>query len=85
MRNGNASQDFLDRLRGLSSELGCTVSQLVIAWTVQQSGVCVALCGAKRPEQIKETALAMSVQLDDAALNWIDSWLLEVNSGTASS
>jgi aryl-alcohol dehydrogenase-like predicted oxidoreductase len=71
------SQNFLDRLRGVCSELGCTVSQLVIAWTIQQPGITVALCGAKRPEQIEETALAMAVQLDEGMINQIGRWLLE--------
>ncbi len=79
------SQNFLDRLRGLSSELGCTVSQLVIAWTTQQPGITVALCGAKRPEQIEETARAMSLRLEDSVMKRVDGWLLEVNSETASS
>ena len=79
------SQSFLDLLRGLSAEIGCTVSQLVIAWTIQQPGITVALCGAKRPEQIEETAQAMSVRLDDTVMIQIDRWLLEVNPGAASS
>lgn len=77
------SQDFLDRLRGLCQQLGCTVSQLVIAWTTQQPGITVALCGAKRPEQIEETAGAMSVRLEDGVMKQIDSWLSEVLSGSA--
>lgn len=79
------SQNFLDLLRGLSAEIRCTVSQLVIAWTIQQPGITVALCGAKRPEQIEETARAMSLRLDDTVMNQIDRWLLEVNPGAASS
>jgi aryl-alcohol dehydrogenase-like predicted oxidoreductase len=79
------SQNFLDRLRGLSAELGCTVSQLVIAWTIQQPGITVALCGAKRPEQIIETASSTSLQLVDTVMNRIDGWLLELNAGAASS
>ncbi len=78
------SQNFLDRLRGLSAELGCTVSQLVVAWTVQQPGITVALCGAKRPEQIEETACAMSLTIEDAVMNRIDGWLHEVNADAAS-
>jgi aryl-alcohol dehydrogenase-like predicted oxidoreductase len=73
------SQNFLDRLRSLSSELGCTVSQLVIAWTVRQPGIAVALCGAKRPEQIEETASAMALNLEDAVIQRIDGWLQEAN------
>ena len=57
------THDFLDQLRPIAEEAGITLAQLVIAWTVQQPGVTVALCGAKRPEQIEETAAAMRVAL----------------------
>ncbi|MFK7735755.1 MAG: aldo/keto reductase [Pirellulaceae bacterium] len=50
------AQDFLDTLRSIAQELQCTVSQLVLLWTVRQPGITSALCGAKRPEQIMETA-----------------------------
>ncbi|MEX0642440.1 MAG: aldo/keto reductase [Pirellulales bacterium] len=36
-----------------------TVAQLVINWTISQPGITAALCGAKRPWQIEETAGAM--------------------------
>lgn len=68
------SQDLLDRLRLLSSQLGCTVAQLVIAWTLAQPGISVALCGAKRPSQIQETAVAMSLELSAEVLRQIDAW-----------
>jgi aryl-alcohol dehydrogenase-like predicted oxidoreductase len=67
------AQDLLDQLRGIAKELDCTVAQLVIAWTLQQAGVTYALCGAKRPEQIAETARAMTLKLDASAISRIDS------------
>jgi aryl-alcohol dehydrogenase-like predicted oxidoreductase len=54
------NQDFLDVLRALSAELGRPVSQIVLNWTIQRAGITVALCGAKRPHQIRENAEAMS-------------------------
>jgi len=57
------TQDFLDQLRPLAAAVGITLAQLVVAWTIQRTGITVALCGAKRPEQIRETAAAMSVPL----------------------
>jgi aryl-alcohol dehydrogenase-like predicted oxidoreductase len=69
------SQDFLDLMRTLSRQMGCTVAQLVIAWTLAQPGICVALCGAKRPEQIRETAAAMQMRLDAEVIQQIDLWL----------
>ncbi len=69
------SQDLLDNLRRLAGELDCTVAQLVIAWTLSQTGVTVALCGAKRSYQIIETAAAMRQELSQEALVQIECWL----------
>ncbi|MGE4002529.1 MAG: aldo/keto reductase [Planctomycetaceae bacterium] len=57
------THDFVDRLKILSEEVPCTVAQLVIAWTIRQPGITAALCGAKRPDQIQETAAAMRLEL----------------------
>jgi aryl-alcohol dehydrogenase-like predicted oxidoreductase len=73
------SQDLLDKLRGLSTELGCTVAQLVVAWTIHHPSISVALCGAKRPSQIRETAQAMFLELDDATRQTIDGWIAEIS------
>jgi aryl-alcohol dehydrogenase-like predicted oxidoreductase len=62
------THDFVDRLRRIADESGVTVAQLVIAWTIQQPGITAALCGAKRPEQIRETAAAMKVRLSNDQL-----------------
>jgi aryl-alcohol dehydrogenase-like predicted oxidoreductase len=65
------NQDFIDRLReaaALSVVRGSpdpahTVAQLVVNWTFSQPGITSALCGAKRPHQIEETAGAMGWSL----------------------
>lgn len=57
------AHDVVDRLFNVSSSKGITVAQLVVAWTAAQPGIGAVLCGAKRPEQIVETAAAMSVHL----------------------
>lgn len=66
------THDFLDRLRPLAAASGRTLAQLVIAWTIQRPGITAALCGAKRPEQIRETAAAMNWQLGPELLAEID-------------
>jgi aryl-alcohol dehydrogenase-like predicted oxidoreductase len=58
------AQDLLDQLRTHALQLNCTLAQLVIAWTLCQPGITAALCGAKRPAQIAETAQAMNITLD---------------------
>jgi aryl-alcohol dehydrogenase-like predicted oxidoreductase len=57
------NQEFLDELRPLAAELGKTLAQLVVNWTIHRPGITAALCGAKRPAQIRETAGALGWQL----------------------
>ena len=71
------AQDLLDKLRQLAGDLECTVAQLVVAWTLAQPGITVALCGAKRPAQIEETAAAMRLSLSADNLAQIDGWLAQ--------
>ena len=61
----NRNQDFIDKLRPIAVEAGRSVAQLVINWTLQQPGITVALCGAKRPDQIRDNASAMEWRLSD--------------------
>ena len=46
----------LRQLTRLEQEPGVTVAEVVLNWTIQRPGITVALCGAKRPEQIRENA-----------------------------
>lgn len=66
------NQDFLDELHKAAAMSGHTVAQLVVNWTISQPGITSALCGAKRPHQIEETAAAMGWQLTDEQLRTID-------------
>jgi aryl-alcohol dehydrogenase-like predicted oxidoreductase len=71
------NQDLLDRLRAMSVRDGRTVAELVIAWTIEQPGITVALCGAKRPDQIRESAGALSFSLTPHQRAEIDAALAE--------
>lgn len=51
------------RLKSIADEAGKTVAQLTVNWTMSQPGITAVLCGAKRPEQIRETAGAMGWRL----------------------
>jgi len=66
------NQDFLDELREIAGDTGRTVAQVVINWTIRRDGVTVALCGAKREDQIRETAGAMGWELSEDHLARID-------------
>ncbi len=71
------NQDFLDRLRQIARDAGVTVAALVVHWTISQPGITSALCGAKRPDQIRETAAADSVRLRPEHLARIEQALAE--------
>jgi aryl-alcohol dehydrogenase-like predicted oxidoreductase len=70
------NQDFLGELRAIAAELGKTVAQVVVNWTIHQQGITVALCGAKRPQQIEETAGATGWQLSPRHRAQIDAALM---------
>lgn len=66
------NQDFLDRLRPIAAESKKSVAELVLNWTIHRPGITVALCGAKRPEQIHDNAGGMGWKLSDDQLKRID-------------
>ena len=68
---------FIDRLREIANDIGHSVPDLVINWTIQRSGITAALCGAKRPEQITETAGALNWQLSPDAIRAIDQAIVD--------
>ncbi len=60
--------DLLERFKPVADKHGCTMAQLVIAWTVSQPGLTHALVGARTPEQAVDNAGAGSIVLDDEDL-----------------
>jgi len=66
------NQDFLDELRPIAAEIGVSVAQVVLNWTIQRPGITAALCGAKRPDQIRDNAAALSWRLSPEQVARID-------------
>ena len=66
------NQDFLDLLRPLAVETNATLAQVVLNWTIQRPGITVALCGAKRPDQIIDNAGTMNWTLTADQITRID-------------
>lgn len=66
---------FLDTIKPLADEKGCTLSQLVIAWTIRQPGITCALVGARNPKQAEENAAAGNVQLGRQEIEQINAHL----------
>jgi len=66
---------FLDEIKPLAEEKGATLSQLVIAWTLRQPGITVALAGARNEAQVIQNARAAEVVISDEELNMINAKL----------
>ena len=66
------NQDFIDVLRAIAEECHATPAQLVLNWTIQRRGITVALCGAKRPDQIQDNAGALNWRLSDEQIQRIN-------------
>jgi aryl-alcohol dehydrogenase-like predicted oxidoreductase len=62
----------VQQLRPVAEEAGLTLSQLAVAWTLQNPNVSAAIVGASRPEQVRENVRASGVRLDPAVLARID-------------
>jgi aryl-alcohol dehydrogenase-like predicted oxidoreductase len=70
--NFERNLEIVERLEELARELGITVAQLAIAWTLANPAVHVAIVGARRPAHIEGTAPAADVRLDSAAMARIE-------------
>lgn len=64
--------DAVAELAALSDDLGITIAQLALAWLCAEPGVTSALCGAQRPDQIRENARAADVVLPEEVLRRIE-------------
>jgi len=66
------NHDMVDRLRDIATASGHTVAEVTINWTIHRPGITGALCGAKHPQQIRETAGGAGWRLTDEQLAQID-------------
>jgi aryl-alcohol dehydrogenase-like predicted oxidoreductase len=58
--------ELVERMRTIAARGGHTVAQLAVRWILDRPGITSAICGAKRPDQIRDTAAASDWQLDQA-------------------
>ena len=65
-KQGNRDKvvDMLRSWKPLAEKYGCTIGNLVIAWTVMRSDSINMLCGARKTEQVSENVKAGLLQLD---------------------
>ena len=71
----SANLEFVERLKPVAEKCGVTLAQLSIAWVLRRAEVTAAIVGARRPEQIRETAKAGDVVLDEEVISEIDELL----------
>jgi aryl-alcohol dehydrogenase-like predicted oxidoreductase len=69
------SLEVVDRLRPVAERLGCTLSELALAWNVYQPGVTAAIAGSRNPGHVRTNAAAGDIELDDATLAELDALL----------
>ena len=48
------NQDLVDALRTIGRDAQKSVAEVVINWTIHRPGITTALCGAKRPDQLRK-------------------------------
>lgn len=68
---------MVERLKELAAAENKTPAQLAVAWVLAHSGVSIALSGARRPEQIAESAGGAGWPLTHETLQEIDKILIE--------
>ncbi len=65
----------VQKLRPVADELGLKMSQLAIAWVLQNPNVATAIVGASRPEQVAENVAASGVTIPAELMAAIDAAL----------
>ena len=71
----------VERLRTIAAELGCTLPELAVAWTLAWPMVSGAIVGARRPSQLDDWIGAGAIELDDERLEAIAALLEETGAG----
>lgn len=62
----------VQQLRPIADELGLSLSQLALAWALQNQNVSSVIMGATKPAQVKENVKASGVKLDADVMYRID-------------
>jgi aryl-alcohol dehydrogenase-like predicted oxidoreductase len=73
---------LVEALKPLAEDLGTSVAELAIAWTLHQPGVSAAIVGARRAGQVAGWIGAGEVHLDEEALGRIAAALRQSGAGS---
>ena len=72
-----ATLELVEQLKKIAQRCGRTCSQLAISWVLRRSEVTAAIVGARRPDQITETAAASEYVLSPEDIEEIEQLLAE--------
>jgi aryl-alcohol dehydrogenase-like predicted oxidoreductase len=72
-----ATMELVEKLKKIAECNGRTCAQLAISWVLRQHEITAAIVGARRPEQIKETAPAGDWNLSQEDITEIENLLSE--------
>jgi len=72
-----ATLELVEKLRPIAERNKRTLAQLAIAWVLRRPEVTAAIVGARRPEQIEETASASDWKLTKKDINQIEQLLVQ--------
>jgi aryl-alcohol dehydrogenase-like predicted oxidoreductase len=64
--------EAVQNLKPIADQAGLSMSQLAIAWVLQNPNVSTAIMGATKPSQVKENVKAAGVKLDSDVMKAID-------------
>ena len=73
--SGNLSErtfQMIDTVRAVSEEIGCTLSQVAIAWTMLHPGVTSPIIGVRTPEQLLDNLGALDITLSAEQVERLD-------------
>ncbi len=73
----SAILELVEKLRPIAERNGKTLAQLAINWVLRRDEITAAIVGARRPEQIEETASAGDWRLGADDINEIEGLLAE--------
>jgi aryl-alcohol dehydrogenase-like predicted oxidoreductase len=69
------AEDVVRRVREVGGEVGATVSQVAIAWVLQQPGVSAAIVGSSNPEHMRQNGAAAELALSGEHLAALEALL----------
>ncbi|MFV0483508.1 MAG: aldo/keto reductase [Bacteroidales bacterium] len=73
------TNNFLDNIRPIAERNNCTLSQLVINWTLSRSAISSILVGARNEQQAEDNALALQREIPKSDINEINELLKSLN------